>query len=209
MGALSAIVQECVRPGMFALTFDDGPSDQTLAVLQTLQQFNVKATFFVVGTNVDRSPTIVRSVYNAGHQIALHSYSHPYFSGLSEDEARGELDRQAVSVYSAIGVNPRFFRFPFGDSTTQYVKLVENVGYTIAGWDIDVRDFERFDSQGMVAEVQSILASSSSTSQSHIALFHDSRVSTTEAVAGLIKTIQANGYRLVTMAECRGEAAYF
>lgn len=100
------------------LTFDDGPSQNTQAILDILDKYNVKATFFVLGSNVDSKPELVKKEYEKGHFIANHSYTHSYRDiYASTDSILNEYNRCTTAIQNAIGVpsyNPHLFRFPGG-----------------------------------------------------------------------------------------------
>jgi len=101
------------RPAI-ALTFDDGPSESTPALLEVLDRLKVPATFFQCGANVRRLPGISRQVLAAGHEIGNHSDTHPYFCLRSPAMMRRELARAQAAIEEATGVRPRFFRAPYG-----------------------------------------------------------------------------------------------
>src|ERR1035438_3121578 len=96
-----------------ALTFDDGPSESTPAILDILAHHGVTATFFQCGANVDRLPGISRAVVEAGHEIGNHSYSHPYLFLRSPAGIENDLRRAQESIEAHAGVRPRWFRAPY------------------------------------------------------------------------------------------------
>jgi peptidoglycan/xylan/chitin deacetylase (PgdA/CDA1 family) len=96
------------------LTFDDGPSEATPALLEVLAHYRVPATFFLCGANVERLPAIAREIAAAGHEIGNHSYSHPYLCLLTPRAIRDELVRAQDSIVRHTGFTPRWFRPPFG-----------------------------------------------------------------------------------------------
>ncbi len=103
------------RPGgPVALTFDDGPSESSLRVLDVLSAFGVRATFFLCGFNVGRLRTVASEISRCGHEVGNHSYSHPNFHFRSAEFIRSELQRTQMVIESAVGVRPRWFRPPFG-----------------------------------------------------------------------------------------------
>jgi peptidoglycan/xylan/chitin deacetylase (PgdA/CDA1 family) len=101
------------RPAI-ALTFDDGPSESTPALLALLAKYDVRATFFMCGKNVERLPEIARSVAAAGHEIGNHSDSHPRFDFCSGDFIYRELAQGQEKIARHTGVTPRLFRAPYG-----------------------------------------------------------------------------------------------
>ena len=97
-----------------ALTFDDGPSESTLEILEILGTYGVPATFFQCGANVDRLPQVAREVAAKGHEVGNHTYSHPYLFLLSPDAIETELRRAQETIESNTGVRPSWFRAPYG-----------------------------------------------------------------------------------------------
>ena len=97
-----------------ALTFDDGPSESTPALLEILEQNNARATFFQCGANVRRLPNISRSVAESGHEIGNHTDSHPLFPFRSPQFILAEIEAAQQSIQQASGATPRLFRAPFG-----------------------------------------------------------------------------------------------
>ena len=97
-----------------ALTFDDGPSEGTNQLLEILNRFDIPATFFVCGMNVDRLPDVVRAAATAGHEIGNHSYSHPALYLRSQSFINEELSAAQSIIGETTGVAPTLFRAPFG-----------------------------------------------------------------------------------------------
>ncbi len=104
------------NPGQrrIALTFDDGPSPSSLALLAYLQSESIQATFFQCGMNVERHPEIARAIAAAGHQIGNHTYSHPKFLFKSISFMAWEFERTQAAIEAATGIVPRYFRAPYG-----------------------------------------------------------------------------------------------
>lgn len=97
-----------------ALTFDDGPSESTRALLELLAKFGVRATFFMCGSNVERLPEVARAVAAAGHEIGNHSDTHPRFDFHSEEFMYREMAEAQRKIEAATGSEPKFFRAPYG-----------------------------------------------------------------------------------------------
>jgi peptidoglycan-N-acetylglucosamine deacetylase len=97
-----------------ALTFDDGPSESTARVLDVLAQYEVPATFFQCGANVERLPAVARAVAQAGHEIGNHSHAHPLYCLHSPRAIREDLERAQETIQAATGARPVWFRAPFG-----------------------------------------------------------------------------------------------
>ena len=122
--------------GGYALTFDDGPTDDsTPRILDVLGELGVKATFFVIGANVRRAPGIVRRIHAEGHVVANHSFDHPHFGVLRggrywDDQVR----RTDEAIASVIGVRPGLFRPPMGVRTWCVTRATARYGHTIITW---------------------------------------------------------------------------
>jgi peptidoglycan/xylan/chitin deacetylase (PgdA/CDA1 family) len=97
-----------------ALTFDDGPSERTPELLELLDRFAVKATFFVCGQNAERLPEVVAAIAGAGHEIGNHTWSHPRLDFASKTTMRNEIGRTQEIVRTLTGQAPRLFRAPYG-----------------------------------------------------------------------------------------------
>ncbi len=96
------------------LTFDDGPSERTPELLELLDRYGVKATFFVCGRNVERLPRVLEAVAGAGHEIGNHTWSHPRLDFSSKATMRNEIGRTQEIVKQISGSAPRLFRAPYG-----------------------------------------------------------------------------------------------
>jgi peptidoglycan-N-acetylglucosamine deacetylase len=127
--------------GFVALTFDDGPTPDTNAMLEALKLHNLKATFFLIGRNVAMYPDIARSIVNEGHQIGNHSWDHQDLR-LMTDEA---LDRQFRSTNEIIeqvtGVRPSFARPPYGSTNAKVQSAMSRNGLREVIWSQDSRDW--------------------------------------------------------------------
>lgn len=127
------------------LTFDDGPSRITNDVLDILDKYNVKATFFVLGSNVESKPDIVKRAYDSGHFIASHGFTHKYSEiYTSPENVLDNYNRSISAIRNAIGVdnyNPHLFRFPGGSSGGTYsdvkqsaIEVLKQNGVTYTNW---------------------------------------------------------------------------
>ncbi len=106
--------QTVVPDKLIALTFDDGPNTNLLKMAETLQQHGAKATFFLIGKNINNSNSNdIKQVYNMGHEIGNHSWSHTDMSGMTADEIYQEYESVQAAVEQITGERPAFFRPPF------------------------------------------------------------------------------------------------
>lgn len=130
------------------LTFDDGPSKQTEAILDILDEYGVKATFFVVGKEGDKVNERLQMIYERGHTIGMHSYSHDYADIYDSMEAfRADFLKSKKYIYDAIGVETRYFRFPGGSSNrmgkidmNEVVEFLKEQGVEYYDWNISSGD---------------------------------------------------------------------
>ena len=136
-------------PKTLYLTFDDGPSEEnTPRVLEVLRKRNIKATFFLVGENVERHPEIARKIAAEGHTIGIHCYSHSYSDLYESAESYMEdFERARRAVYQATGVDARIFRFPGGSVNnynqkvyTEIISEMTKKGYTYYDWNASLED---------------------------------------------------------------------
>jgi peptidoglycan/xylan/chitin deacetylase (PgdA/CDA1 family) len=118
-----------------ALTFDDGPDAAgTPPVLEMLDELEARATFFVLGEEVRRSPELAREVRDRGHELALHGMTHRRHDGLTLEEARSELGDGLAAIEEALGERPRWYRPPYGGSSPTLATVSEELGLRLAYW---------------------------------------------------------------------------
>lgn len=123
-----------------ALTFDDGPHrSYTDKLVEILKSKNARATFFVLGQNAERYPEIMKNIFLNGNEIASHSYSHPAFSRLSDDEIVLQINKTSDILENIVGVRPNLFRPPYGDFND---KIFEKVDMDFILWSVDSLDWK-------------------------------------------------------------------
>src|ERR1044071_1258036 len=125
-----------------ALTFDDGPNEPyTSQILEILKKENVRATFFMVGKNVDTYPEAARKVAQDGHVIGNHSYSHRNLILETDGKVRREIKLAEDSILKATGVRPTLFRPPFGADDPLTFHQTEKMGYVVVKWSVSAKDW--------------------------------------------------------------------
>jgi len=125
-----------------ALTFDDGPSEATPALLEILAQHQVPATFFMCGANVRRHPKVAREVISAGHEPGNHSDSHPRFDFRSPEFIYGEIALAQETIVQTTGAAPKFFRAPYGVRWFGLRRAQERLGLMGVMWTVLGRDWK-------------------------------------------------------------------
>lgn len=187
-------------PHAVAITFDDGPSDWTPKILDTLKQENIKATFFLLGQNVERFSEIAKRIETEGHAIGYHGYSHTKFHFRGSKFIRADLDR-CVAAFQKAGLSPKsLVRFPHGFKNIFAVNEIRKRGWTLAGWGRGVWDSKRPGLKWIVDRSLEINAGD-------ILLLHDGdgakpdadRSQTAEAVLPIIQGLKAKGFSFVVL----------
>jgi chitin deacetylase len=190
--------RELVKP--IALTFDDGPWPEiTSQVLDVLKKNNVKATFFVVGKQVQKHPQLLRQVVAQGHAIGNHTWSHQYHQ-YDEAAAAQELDEAAALVYKITGVKTSLFRPPAGILNNGLVAIAHQKKYAVVLWSVDSKDW-RYQGNTPQSLVESVIKDAK---PGGIILLHDGggdRSTTVKALPQLITQLKKHGYTLVTVPE--------
>ena len=119
-----------------ALTFDDGPGEDTEAILDALAARGLRGAFFVVGRQVERYPSIARRIVADGHEIANHSFSHPMFLSQTRSETREQLQRTQTIIADVTGVKPGLARPPYGIRTPAYFSAARALGLRVVQWSV-------------------------------------------------------------------------
>jgi peptidoglycan/xylan/chitin deacetylase (PgdA/CDA1 family) len=132
------------RDDAVVLTFDDGPHPQgTPAVLETLAAHGARATFFLVGEQVERDRGLARAIVDAGHEVALHGYRHTLLLRRRVESVAGDYDRALAAVEDATGRSPALYRPPYGVLSTGALREVRRRGWRPLLWSAWGRDWER------------------------------------------------------------------
>ncbi|MCO7272795.1 MULTISPECIES: polysaccharide deacetylase family protein [Cellulosimicrobium] len=184
---------DCAVDRCVALTFDDGPGADTERLLRTLAEKHVTATFFLVGTNVEKRPDVVRDTAAAGHLLANHTWDHPQLTTLDDDEVRAELERTQEAITTASGATPTFLRPPYGDVDDRVRSIATRTGLQVILWNLDTLDWKTKDA----AETRRRAVEGARPGS--VVLMHDIHATTVDAVPGIIDDLRAQGYRLVTV----------
>jgi peptidoglycan/xylan/chitin deacetylase (PgdA/CDA1 family) len=195
-----------------ALTFEDGPGEQTDTILKILQSRNVHATFFLTGKNAGVYPEIVRKIDQSGHEIGNHTYSHSFEPAIDNLSRQIYEIRETDRIIEKItGKRTFLFRPPQGWKNPWSLQACDETGLSVVLWSIDSKDWQNTSPQSMLREILEDLKPGS------IILFHDHlenqksrRVDNTIAVLpALLDSLQNRGYHLVTISELKSENDQF
>jgi hypothetical protein len=132
----------CPKKGDWALTYDDGPTNNTLRVLKALNARGLKATFFVIGSRVYENPQILKQIVDSGHQIGVHTWSHTPLTSQTTEEIIAETKWTEMAIKEAVGLTPKWFRAPQGDADDRVRGILKQLGYRMAFWNHDTFDWE-------------------------------------------------------------------
>lgn len=183
------------------LTFDDGPSEHTNEILDILDDYGIKATFFVVGKEDEASLAAYQRIVDEGHTIAMHCYSHKYSDIYSSlDAFQTDLERIQNLIYDTTGVECRYYRFPGGSSNkvsntdmSAYISYLNAQGITYYDWNVSSGDAttQAFTADELVENVMTDVVKYKTS----IVLLHDSTAKTTtvQALPAMIEALQQSG----------------
>ncbi|KHF38455.1 polysaccharide deacetylase family protein [Halalkalibacter okhensis] len=195
-----------------AISFDDGPDPRyTKAILDILKEYDVKAAFFIIGSNAALYPQILKQINEEGHEIGNHTFTHSNILDLSATQMDFELNATQRVIQSATGQSSLLFRPPFlstnneGEDrpsleTLKTLLSIQEKGYTIVGSDIDLRDWDGKTADEIFEETKRRVESEAG----NIILLHDAggdRRPTIEALPHIIEYLQAEGYSIVPVSE--------
>ncbi len=184
-----------------ALTFDDGPHpSQTLQILDLLDRYNARATFFMIGVNVERYPDAAMEVIRRGHEVGNHTYSHSHLHAMGEWELDRELGRCEDALENLCEYRPHLFRPPEGVFNSFVEHCSEQKDYAVILWSVDTKDWETKCADSIVEKVLT------SVRPGDIILMHDyvAKSQTPEALERLLPKLRAMGYEFVTVSELLG-----
>ena len=182
------------QAGTVALTFDDGPSGRfTRALLDGLEQRQVKATFLLCGYRLKDYPKEAKRILAEGHEIGLHGYSHDPMNTMSRRELERELKDNLALLPQ--GCKPVFLRPPGGASNKTVRDTARELGLGILNWSVDPRDWATRDAGAITAMVID------NVRDGDVILLHDMTDSSVEAALSIIDRLKAQGFRFVTVQE--------
>lgn len=176
-----------------ALTFDDGPHPKvTERILAVLRQYDIKATFFVLGQNVEKYPQIVKQAADEGHEIASHSWSHTNLTKISNAQVLVELNKTNEAIYKATGKNSNMYRPPYGAINAN---VRSQTSMNAVMWNVDTLDWKHRTPEKTLAYVKE------QVKDNGIILMHDIHSETADALEAVINYLIEQNYEFVTASE--------
>lgn len=177
---------------MIALTFDDGPNYNTSKVIDVLNKYDIRATFFVLGSRAINNKDILKKMADSGMEIGNHTYNHLLLTKYDENKIRSEIGDTSEVIYSATKKRPKLLRPSYG-SVNNKIKKVANMPIII--WDIDTLDWKYHNSKRITSRVVNKVR------DGDIILMHDIYSASLNALSNIIPILQDNGYEFVTIDE--------
>ena len=178
------------------LTFDAAwGNEDTQQLIDILAQYNIKATFFIVGDWVRKYPESVKALSDAGHSIQNHSDTHPHLTALSRDGVVNELEKCNDEIEKITGVRPDLVRVPYGDYNNAVIEAADSINMYTIQWDVDSLDWKDLSAQDIHSKVMGKVREGS------IVLFHNAALHTPEALPSIIEDLQKKGFEFVTVGE--------
>lgn len=186
-----------------ALTFDDGPDPRfTNDVLDVLKQYNVRGTFFLLGSRAVAYPEIVKRIQSEGHVIGNHTYFHP---NLVKDSDLESLEREVTRTENAlndiVGFRTRLFRPPYGFLYNELVEKLAEMQYLVIGWTVDSLDWQEDPPEVIASNVLDNVQPGANILMHDGADWDGDRTNTIKALHQIIPSLQEQGYEFVTIPE--------
>lgn len=168
--------------------------DKTLGILDLLDEYNIKTTFFLVDIWTQKYPELVKEIVARGHEIGNHSTSHPQMSKLNETQIAKELNTQADNVLAIAGVRPVLFRPPYGDYNNRVITTARAQGFVPIQWSVDSLDWKN-------RGAQEIINRATKVKSGDIVLFHNDSQYILDALPAVLKYYAESGYSVVPISE--------
>ena len=181
-----------------AITFDDGANSTNVnKVLDILDTYNAKSTFFFTGEWILANPVMVRKIVSRGHKLESHSVSHPFLTDLSDADIRYQLTRSREIIKDTVGTTSYLFRPPYGDINDRVIRITGEMGYKyMVMWSVDTDDYK-----STTTTAQIIQRAVAGAYNNGILLFHPSHDKVVAALPEMLRQLSNNGYSFTTVNE--------
>ncbi|MEO8255505.1 MAG: polysaccharide deacetylase family protein [Flavobacterium sp.] len=186
-----------------AITFDDGPSKFTLEILALLKKYDVKATFFCIGKNIEAHPEILKQIIANGHLVGNHSYNHsPFFDFYNAKKIKTEIQKTDDLLEKFTSKKINFFRPPYGVTTPSIRRALKTTGHKVIGWNIRSLDGG--------TKNQSLIFNRiiKRVSPGGIVLLHDTASHSVLVLEQFLQFLQQNNYEVISIEELLNLKAY-
>lgn len=177
-------------------------ADDIDKILEVLEKNKVKLTFFMVGDWVEKYPEETKKIYNAGHEIGNHSFSHPHVNNLSQQENENEILKCSKLVEALTGQGTKLYRAPYGEYNDTVIKSARNVNHEAIQWSLDTLDYQGLEGSQMWDRLNTKIKAGS------IILMHNGTEHTADSLEMLITNIRNKGYEVVKVSDLIYEENY-
>ncbi|KAF9573789.1 chitin deacetylase [Mortierella alpina] len=204
-------VVACQLPNTWGLTFDDGPRNTTEPLLDFLKTHNLKATFFVMGSNAVQFPEVLRREVREGHHLASHTWSHHALTTLTNEEIVAEMKWTEQAIFDITGIRVKYMRAPYGDIDARVRFVLRKMGFIPVGWedDFDTKDWNKQMTDAQV--VQDFTASldkyvAGNKTKGFYCLEHDMEDSVVNRAFKLVPLGWERKIEYATVAQCQSDS---
>jgi polysaccharide deacetylase family sporulation protein PdaB len=181
-----------------SLTFDVAWGAEDIdEVLATLDSYDIKATFFLVGDWMRKYPDEVKKIAELGHDIASHSDKHPHMSKMTKDQIKADILAAHATIKELLGIECDLFRAPYGEYNNAVVQGAKECGYYTIQWDVDSLDWKEYGKEPLIQKV----LTNKNLGPGSIILLHTGTKYTKDALAPIIEGLQAKGYKMVPISQ--------
>lgn len=186
-----------------SLSFDAAwGNEQTSDLINTLNNYGVKATFFLVGNWVDKYPESVKEIADSGNEVCNHSDTHPHMSKISSEKIKEEVENCNAKIEKITGNRPKLFRAPYGEYNNSVVNMVNNLNMYCVQWDVDSLDWKDLTAQQICGRIMK------SVKPGSIILMHNGAKHTPEALPMIISALQKENYSIIPISEILYDGTY-
>jgi polysaccharide deacetylase family sporulation protein PdaB len=187
-----------------ALSFDAAwGAEKTPLILDTLDRYGVKTTFFLVGFWIDEHPQVVKDIAARGHEIGNHTSSHPHLNSLEKKVIQEELALVHEQIRVATGQTAILFRPPYGEYSNKVVEAAQELGYYTIQWSVDSLDWKDLSAEAIYQRVMDNIHPGA------IVLFHNNAVGTPDALPRILESLKAQGYEVVPVSRLIYRTDYY
>ena len=170
-------------------------NEDTQQLIDILEQYQVKATFFVVGDWVTKYPESVKALHDAGHEVMTHSDNHAHYNDLSGEEIVADVNASCDKIEEVTGVRPTLIRCPYGEYDDHVITAIRGMGLEPIQWDVDSLDWKDLSAAEITERVTKKVQPGS------IVLFHNAAKHTPEALPGILENLISQGYSIIPISQ--------
>lgn len=180
---------------LVALTFDDGPSEYTNLLVDELKKRNIPATFFILGSEAQKRPDTLKFAYDAGNEIAIHSFEHKQFTKLNNEELLEQISKCKNIIFEITGEKAKLIRVPYGALNKNIKNTINDNELTSVLWNVDSLDWKFKNTNNTYNYVMKKFKGND------VILMHDTFKTSIEAATLIMDTLQSKCYTFVTVSD--------